>query len=192
MADPIQDYEQVSIYGLDPEDQENLLSHGRECVFNWSTKDGWPIGVIMSFLWKDGRFWMTAGAHRHRISAVRRDPRVSVVVTSTGSKMGPGKTATAKGRCIIHEDRETKDWFYPEFSRHLNGDTPAAEAFEKRLDSPIRVILEIVPEKWITFDGAKMASDAAGTLDESDKTPMQGADTERLPRELKARGIESH
>ena len=65
------------------------------------------MGVIHSFLWSKGRFWMTVGAHRHRVAAIRRDPRVSVVVTSTGTDLGPGKTLTAKGRCVIHEDRET-------------------------------------------------------------------------------------
>ena len=94
MPESLQDYESVSIYQLDPEMQEKLLSTHRECVFNWSTKDGWPMGVIMSYLWADGRFWLTAGAHRHRISAVRRDPRVSVVVTSTGTELGGGKTVT--------------------------------------------------------------------------------------------------
>ena len=38
-------FEQVSIYRLDAAIQERLLSIGRECVFNWSTRDGWPIAV---------------------------------------------------------------------------------------------------------------------------------------------------
>ena len=83
MAKAVDDYEMVSVYNLEDEDREALLSSHAECTFNWSTREGWPMGVIMSFLWKDGRFWLTAGAHRHRISAVRRDPRVSIVVTST-------------------------------------------------------------------------------------------------------------
>ncbi len=190
MPDAIQDYEKVSIYGLDAENREALLQAQRECVLNWSTQDGWPVGVIMSFIWRNGRFWMTAGAHRHRISAMRRDPRVSVVVTSTGSELGPGKTVTVKGRAIIHEDQETKDWFYADFSSVLNRDEEAAAAFQRRLDSPLRVIIEVVPEKWITYDGAKMFRDAAGTLPDEEKTPPASADTERLARELKARGLD--
>jgi general stress protein 26 len=186
----IANYERVSIYGLDPEDQEALLSGHAECTFVWSTQDGWPVGVIMSYLWKDGRFWLTAGAHRHRISAVRRDPRVSIVVTSTGTKMGPNRSLTAKGRCSVHEDRETKDWFYRDFSRQLFAEPSQAEEFEKFLDSPLRVVLEVVPEKWITYDGTKMFLDQAGKLDESRKTPLKSSDAERLSRELKRRGIE--
>jgi len=188
MAEELQDHETVSIYPLDPDVLEKLLKTQGECVFNWVTKDSWPVGVIMSYVWHDGRVWLTAGAHRHRIAAVRRNPQVSVVVTSTGTSLGPAKTATVKGRCIIHEDRETKEWFYHALA-FRNPDLAEAAAFEKRLDSPLRVVLEVVPEKWITFDGIKFAADTAGKLPESAKGPKLSADAERLPRELKARGV---
>ena len=92
-----QHYEMVSIYRLDEDVKQDFLSNARECVFNWCTKDEWPMGVIMSCLWRDGRMWLTAGAHRHRISAVRRNPKVSVVLTSTGTHLGGGKTITITG-----------------------------------------------------------------------------------------------
>jgi len=190
MADDLQDYEAVSIYPLEDADREKLLAEARECVFNWSTRDGWPVGVIMSCLWRDGRLWVTAGAHRHRISAVRRDPRVSFVVSSASTALGPGRTVTAKARCTIHEDRETKDWFYPAFSMHLLGDPVKAEEFHKMLDSPLRVVLELVPEKFITYDGIKMVKDKAGRLGEDEKGPPLSADAERLPREIQRRGLD--
>ena len=82
MPEPIDNYEQVSVYHLEPERRESLLTEHNECTFAWTTRDGWPVSVIMSYLWRDGRFWLTAGAHRHRVSAVRRDPRVCVTVSS--------------------------------------------------------------------------------------------------------------
>lgn len=189
MPDPVQDFEQVSVYALDDAQRELLLTTHGECTFNWSTRDGWPMGVIMSYLWARGRFWLTAGAHRHRIEAVRRDPRVSIIVTSTGTKLPPGQSLTAKGRCIVHEDAETKAWFYPAFAKHLQRDEERARAFEAQLDSPLRVVLEVVPEKWITYDGVKMFLDAAGKLDASRKSPPKSSDTERLARELERRGL---
>lgn len=189
MSDAVEDYERVSIYHLDEPDKEELLrSHG-ECTFMWSTKDGWPVGVIMSYLWKDGRFWLTAGAHRHRISAIRRDDRVSVVVTSTGTKLPPGRSITAKGRAIVHEDQETKDWFYPAFASHLHRDPKMADWFQQFLDSPLRIVVEVVPEKWITYDGTKMALDSVGKLPEDRKGEAMSSDTERLEREKKRRGL---
>jgi len=190
MTEPVESYEQVSVYNLEDEDREKLLRHHAECSFIWSTRDGWPVGVIMSYLWQDGRFWLTAGAHRHRISAVRRDPRVSIVVTSTGTKLGPGKSLTAKGRCSVHEDAETKAWFYPAFAKHLHKDEKMARWFQEFLDSPLRVVLEVVPEKWITYDGEKMALDSVGKLPPERRGPLKSADAERLPRELERRGRE--
>ena len=190
MSEPIDNYESVSVYPLEQEDREALLRTARECTFAWSTRDGWPVGVIMSVLWRDGRFWLTAGAHRHRIAAVRRDPRVSIIVTSTGTKLGGGRSITAKGRCVVHEDRETKAWFYPAFARHLHGrNEEAARHFEAFLDSPIRIVLEVVPEKWITYDGHKMALDAAGKLPEEQRGPALESDAVRLRDELARRGI---
>ena len=144
----------------------------------------------MSCIWRDDRMWLTSGAHRHRISAVRRNPKVSVVVTSTGTEIGPGKTATIKGTCVVHEDAETKAWFYREFSRHLSRDEAAAASFEKMLDSPLRVVLEVTPEKFITYDGAKLFAHTSGKINESQLAEPLEADTVRLERELKRRGIE--
>jgi general stress protein 26 len=189
VPDSIHDYEQVSVYALDDAQREELLTAHGECTFNWSTRDGWPMGVIMSYLWARGRFWLTAGAHRHRIEAVRRDPRVSIVVTSTGTKLAAGKSITAKGRAIIHEDAETKAWFYPQFARHLYPDEKRAQAFEKNLDSPLRIVLEVVPEKWITYDGVKMFLDAAGKLPPGKKSAPKSSDVTRLARELERRGL---
>ena len=110
------------------------------------------------------------------LSAIRRDPRCSVVVTSTGTSVGAGKTVTIKARCVVHEDRETKDWFYPAFSAHLHKDEKRAKWFEEFLDSPLRIVLEVVPEKWITYDGTKMALDSVGKLPDDKKGPLLSSD----------------
>ena len=81
-------HEVVSIYPFTDETREELLSKAGECVFNWSTKDGWPVGVIHAFVWRDGRGWITCGAHRHRVAAIRRDPRCSVVVSGVAAPNG--------------------------------------------------------------------------------------------------------
>jgi general stress protein 26 len=147
-------YEDLTAYRLDEADEAALLAQQDECTFIWATKDGWPVGVIMAYVWRDGRFWLTAAAHRARVHAVRRDPRVSVCVTSKGTSL---KTVTYKGACTIHDDAETKAWFYPALARHLiPGDERFAKHFERFLDSPERVILEVEPTQRIDYDGVKM------------------------------------
>jgi hypothetical protein len=193
-----QDHEQVSIYPFSDEKREELLSKARECVFNWTTKDGWAVGVVHAFVWHNGRAWITCGAHRHRVAALRRDPRCSVVVSGIAAPDGPNGAITIKGRAIIHEDEETKRWFYPALARGPYGRagrelTPEMEAqaaaFVERLDSPLRVIIEIVPEKWITLDSDKMAKDTAGLLTDEERGPLLEADAKRMPEELKRRGL---
>jgi hypothetical protein len=150
-------YDDVTQYGLDPEVLEKILAKQTECTFIWGPKTGWAVGVLMTFIWKDGSFWVSATSQRKRIAAIRRDPRVSVVVSSHGTDLGPAKGITAKGRAVIHDDQETKDWFFP---RCAAANIPVAgklqDAFAKMMDTERRLIIEVVPEKWITFDAAKM------------------------------------
>jgi hypothetical protein len=194
-----QDHEQVSIYPFSEAGREDLLSKARECVFNWTTKDGWAVGVVHAFVWHEGRAWITCGVHRHRVSALRRDPRCSVVVSGIAAPDGPNGAITIKGRAIIHDDEETKRWFYPALARgpygRAGGELTAeaeeqAKGFETRLDSPLRVIIEVVPEKWITLDSDKMGKDTRGELTDEERGPPLEADSKRMPDELKRRGID--
>ena len=164
-AHPEENYEDVTVYDLDADVEEQLLLAHNECTFIWANREGWPVGVIMSYIWRDGRFWLTASSQRARISAVRRDPRVCIVVTSTGSPMPRNKAITWKGTCTVHDDAETKAWFYPALAAALSpGDEARQAAFVSFLDSPRRVILEVEPTQRIGYDGSKMAKATASWL----------------------------
>jgi general stress protein 26 len=153
-------YEDVTRYQLDDSNESELLTRQTECTFIWSNSSGHPVGVIMNFVFRDGRFWLTASGQRARIAAVRRDPRVSIAVSSHGSGITTRKSLTYKGNCVVHEDQPTKDWFYPALAAAVRpGDPDAQAAFVRHLDSPRRVVLEIVPEGRIGFDSAQMWRD---------------------------------
>ncbi len=157
-----ENYEDVRSYTMDDDVLERLLSEQTELNFMWGTKDHWPVGVFMSFVWRDGRFWVTLSTQRARMRAIERDPRVSVAVSSVGTSLGRQKSATAKGRVIIHDDDATKAWFYPALAKRvMPAIAPVRNAFVALLDSESRVVLEVVPEKWITFDVSKMKADTA-------------------------------
>ncbi len=112
-------------------------------------------------MWRDGKFWFTATSQRARIAAIRRDPRVTVIVSSVGTKLGPSKSITVQGTVRILEDDETKAWVYPAIAAAI---IPGADEIQKKfvgmLDSDRRLILEVTPEKWITFDAVKMMQDS--------------------------------
>ena len=161
MSEHPENYEDVTVYGLDDDVEAEMLHAQNECTFIWSNKEGWPVGVIMSYVFLEGKFWLTATSQRARISAVRRDPRVCIVVTSTGSSSRPHKTVTYKGTCTIRDDQATKEWFYPALAAALQEDPERRAVFAKFLDSPRRVILEVEPTQRIGYDGGKMGKATA-------------------------------
>ena len=160
IAMPDRDYEDVTVYSLDETAEAELLAKQAECTFIWSNSSGHPLGVIMNYVFRDGSFWLTASSQRARVPAVRRDPRVSIVVSSLGSSIEARKSLTYKGQCVIHQDEATSAWFYPALAAAVRpGDPQAQAAFVRHLDSPRRVVLEIVPEGRIGFDSTQMWRD---------------------------------
>ena len=183
------DHEIVSIYAYGSDQIDRLMTEASECVLMWGTRDGWPVGVVHAFLWQDGKVWLTFVAHRHRAAAIRRDPRVSVCVSAV-TTAGMKGAATLKGRARIHEDDETKAWFYPAFAAKVSPNSRAGQqVFIEQLDTPTRVILEVTPEKWITFDGEKSERDFAGELSEEERTPRLESDAVRMNAERARRGL---
>jgi len=150
----MQGYEDVTLYALSDERERELVRKQVECNFIWTNKEGHGIGVIMNYIARDGSIWLTATRQRPRIKALQRDPRASVVISSMGTDMGPGKQVTYKGRVKLHEDQATKDWFYPAMAQIISPyPAPTVEAAIAYLDTPLRLIIELIPEKTIRFDG---------------------------------------
>lgn len=150
------DYEDLTGCGLSDELEDRLVHTMRNCVFSWVNSKGEPFSVVMSYLPKDGKLWLTAAERRKRITALRRNPRAAICVWGAGSDFGSGRTVTYKGSCVIHDDRETKDWFYPDFSVYLHGEGDSAEVFQQFLDSPERVVIEFTPDYKLSFDSELM------------------------------------
>jgi len=187
------DHEIVSIYGFSESQIDSLMSNTGECTLMWATRDGWPVGVIHAFVWHEGKVWLTFSAHRHRAEAIRRDNRVSVTVSSSSktNKDCPKGSATMKGLGYFYDDEETKKWFYRALAKKVSPENQGGEdAFYSLLDSPLRTILAIEPEKWITFDAEKSARDMAGTLPEEEKTERKSADAIRMNQERAKRGLD--
>ena len=150
----MQGYEDVTLYKLTDEREQELLQKQIECNFIWTNKEGHGMGVIMNYVAKDGSIWLTATKQRPRIKALQRDPRASVVISSMGTDMGPGKQITYKGKVVLHEDQATKDWFYPAMADIISPyPAPTPEAAMQHLDTPLRVIIELIPEMALKFDG---------------------------------------
>ncbi|MDE0885440.1 MAG: hypothetical protein OSB70_07905 [Myxococcota bacterium] len=190
------DHEIVSIYPFDEAEVDQLMNHSGECVLMWATKDGWPVGVTHTFLWHEGKIWLTFASHRHRAEAIRRDPRVSVNVSSAGygprtPKELPAGAITFKGRGEFFDDDETKKWFYPALSKKLSPTNDgAANFFTGFLDSPLRTILAVTPEKRIMYNSRNADRHVAGTIQEEELGERLPGDAVRMNAERERRGLE--
>ncbi len=189
------DHEIVSIYPFSDEEVDQLMTHSGECVLMWATKDGWPVGVTHAFVWHDGKIWLTFASHRHRAAAIRRDPRVSVNVSSEAYPPNapaewPRGAITFKGTGEFFEDDETKEWFYRALSKKVSpNDQAGEEAFYNILNSPLRTILAITPVKKIMYNAGLAGRHMAGTVDESELGERLPGDRERMNAERAKRGL---
>lgn len=163
----VENYDDVTMYGLDDKGKEELLLKQNELTLVWTNKEGHGLGVTMSYIWRKGRIWCTATEQRARMKALARDPRCSVVISSAGTDIDVSQSITFKGQAILHTDQATKEWFYPDFARHANSPAPTPEAFVAFLDTPQRIIIEVVPEKTIAFDGGVMRDMTTAALENS-------------------------
>ena len=158
MVEPIKDYEDLTGMQLTDEELEELVSANGECIFNWTTAEGFPVGVVVAYIWKDGRFWTTCAERRKRVPALKARPESGIVINRGG------KTASYKGRSIVHTNAdadftEIKTWFYRQLSGvDVDPDNTYRQAFAKFLDSPHRVIIETEANLVVGFDTAKFAA----------------------------------
>ncbi|MBW2425018.1 MAG: hypothetical protein JRG86_12250 [Deltaproteobacteria bacterium] len=164
MAEKLEDFENVSVYTIDSDRRETLLSRGEECAVVWSTRDGWPVGVMHIYFWRDGRFWITCTQQRKRVPALRARPQSSVIVSFEDEQ-----TITAKTLATVHEPGNAHEkWLFAAMAERVLDEQPAdvraegVDGFVKRLQSDNRVIIELEPVKWITFDGRRVKAHAAG------------------------------
>lgn len=159
--DYVDNYEDVSIFTLTDDRETRLLDEQIECTFMWTTKDGDPVGVIMNYLYRDGRFWLTCTRRRKRVPAILARPRVAVAISSRGTDIGTSQALTYKGTATVRDDDEVKGWFYDALAAKVRPfDESAQRAFADHLDTPGRVVIEIEPDTRIGFDSERMFKDS--------------------------------
>jgi hypothetical protein len=163
MAESI-DYEDLSEMTLTADEITELIGNRGECVFNWTTKDGFPVGVVVAYVYRDGMFWTTCAERRKRVPALRTRPQSGIVINRGG------KTASYKGNSVVHtnadEDwNEVKTWFYKALSQtDTHPDNVGFRNFEKFLDSPHRVIISTEARLVVGFDTVRFGKFTAAAI----------------------------
>lgn len=156
------DYTDVTDVGVDPEKRARLYDAQTECSVVWTNSQGWPVGVMHRFVWHDGRFWVTCTEDRKRVPALRARPESCVIVSSEGTWLGGDVSTTTKTLATVHDDDATRAWFYPRLAERQRSTEADRAEFLRRLDTPGRVIIELSPVEWITYDGVRLESALRG------------------------------
>lgn len=152
------DYVDVSGQAVDGAKRTDLYEAQTECVVTWTNTEGWPVGVLHRFVWHDERFWVTCAPQRARVAALRVRPQSAVIVSSEGTWLGGDITTTAKTLATVHDDDTVRRWFYPALATRLRQDEQDRAEFLRRLETPGRVVIELAPVQWITYDGVRLES----------------------------------
>jgi hypothetical protein len=142
---------------LSDDERAELIGARGECVFSWTNADGYPVGVVVAYVYKDGTFWTTCAERRKRVPALRKRPQSGIVVNRAGV------TASFKGDSVVHAHGEPgwdelKSWFYDALSGiNERPDDTYTKNFRAFLDSPHRVIVETPARLVVDFSAAKFA-----------------------------------
>jgi len=175
---------------LDAGQLGTLVGERGECVFTWSTREGYPVGVVVAYVYRNGTFWTTCAGHKKRLRALRARPRAAVVINKDG------RTATFKGECVIH-GREDDDWdqltrwFYPALA---GVDPDASDAFARGLlrflNAPHQAIIETSADLVVSFDFGKFSVAIQSAIASNLKRPLAelARPTVRLRRPPRAAG----
>ena len=141
-----------------------LLTEQNECTLSWLMRDGRPASTVVSFVWLDEKIALTALADSRRVGAIRRNPNVALVVSGKGSPVGHSRCVSIQGECSICEDQETRDRFFPAFSRAvLPASKRGAEMMSRAMNTPENLVLLVTPRKLIPYD-AQASLDRANRI----------------------------
>jgi hypothetical protein len=158
------DYEDLSSMKLTDDEIVELVGSRGECVFNWTTKDGFPVGVVVAYVYRDGVFWTTCAERRKRVPALRSRPQSGIVINRGG------KTVSYKGNSVVHTNADAdwddvKTWFYKALSQtDVHPDNVGFRNFEKFLDSPHRVIISTEARLVVGFDTVRFGKFTAEAI----------------------------
>jgi len=136
-------------FRLTADERAELLTVQSECTLGWVNSDGWPVAAFLTFLFERDAFWVTSFRDRPRVDCLIADPRSTVAVSSAGVPLDHGRMVSARTLAVVHDDAETAEWFYPQFAEMANLNAAA-------LARQDRVIIELRPQAWNSFDAKRM------------------------------------
>ena len=161
-------------YPMELDEFELLFRENAYCEMAHVNKRGYPVVTPMFYVIKDDNIMMSSiKEYRHKVGCLTENPKITVSIHNDGTNVRHQKAILVMGQAVIHDDdalmRDIHWQIIDKYFFELTTDEERAVAFEA-VHTPLRCIIEVVPEKILTWDLGKMldAHDPGVWFGESD------------------------
>ena len=173
-------------YPMEQDEFELLYRESAYCNMTHTNKRGYPIVTPMFYVIKDDNIMMsTIKNYRLKVGCLMENPKMSVAIHNDGTNVRHQKAILVMGQAKIHDDdafmREIHWMIIDKYFFELETEEQRQTAFEA-VHTPLRCIIEVVPEKIFTWDLGKMleAHDEGVWYGESQKLVSKFMDQQYL------------
>jgi general stress protein 26 len=161
--DPVR-LEQLKVaqdYPMD-EDEFNLLYRNNAyCSMAHVNKRGYPVVTPMFYVIgnNDNLMMSTIKNYRLKVGCLQENPKMTVAIHNDGTNVRHQKAILIMGQAVIHDEdammREIHWQIIDKYFFELTTDEEREAAFGA-VHTPLRCIIEVEPEKILTWDLGKM------------------------------------
>ena len=160
--DPVR-LEQLNVrtdYPMEQEEFELLYRESAYCSMAHVNKRGYPVVTPMFYVIKNDNIMMsTIKNYRLKVGCLMENPKMSVAIHNDGTNVRHQKAILVMGQAKIHDDdammREIHWMIIDKYFFELETEEQRQTEFEA-VHTPLRCIIELIPEKIMTWDLGKM------------------------------------
>ena len=147
-------------YPMEREEFELLLRESAYCNMAHVNKRGYPVVTPMFYVIKNDNIMMsTIKNYRLKVGCLMENPKMSVAIHNDATNVRHQKAILVMGQAKIHDDdammREIHWMIIDKYFFELETDEQRQTAFAA-VHTPLRCIIEVIPEKIMTWDLGKM------------------------------------
>jgi general stress protein 26 len=147
-------------YPLEDDEFELLFRENAYCEMAHINKRGYPVVTPMFYVIKNDHLMMSSiKKYRHKVHHLEENPKMTVCIHNDGTNVRHQKAILIMGQAKLHDDdammREIHWMIIDKYFFELTTDEERQNAFTA-VHTPLRCIIEVVPEKIMTWDLGKM------------------------------------
>ena len=147
-------------YPMELDEFDLLYRENAYCEMGHVNKRGYPVVTPMFYVIKNDHIMMSSiKNYRHKVGCLMENPKITVSIHNDGTNVRHQKAILVMGQAVIHdEDALMRDIHWQIIDKYffeLTTDEERDVAFEA-VHTPLRCIIEVVPEKILTWDLGKM------------------------------------